>query len=358
MNNNSNEMNRIRRAAANKAARNAARINESSYLKGLRPGVREMFGNYRGKRTAGMPASISNAIGGGSAARYGAAHPAAARARSYKAYKAHLKEYSTRAGNRQTARNNIEMYVQILMQKAVANWTPEERELYKKYRSRYRDAVNNLARGGKTTVTFNNTMKRTVTRESKLRGLARLRELGRGTRARLRNKLGMAGVLGRGALSLGRLAGNYGAAGAATGYGAFARGVGAVGAAGYRAGHAAGNYPRAQMLLRGARLPHSGNTKNATANNRRAALNKALNNLRKKQALALANPTRTNVNNANSAARRAARTMVKAGNYVGERAKALRKFAANKSGYTQMAAGLESRRQELKGLLNENLGFQ
>lgn len=318
--------------ASKKAARNAARRNEASYLKGLRPGVREAYANYRAKATAGMPASIRSALGGTAAGNWGAARPAAGRARFKAAYEGHLGTYQTRAAERATARNNVDMYVSMLMNKPVSSWSKNDIGLYKKYRSRYQNAVNSVARGGKTTFTYSNNGKRIVARNSRLRGMARLRELGRGARASLRNKLGFAGVLGRGALALPRLAGNYGAAGVARGYGALAGGIGRAGAAGYRAGHAAGNYPRAEMLLRGARLPRSGNTKNASVNNRRAALNKALTNLREKQAIALANPTRTNVNNANSAARRAMKAMAAAGAAAGQRAKGLFSLGGRRPG--------------------------
>jgi hypothetical protein len=130
--------------------------------------------------------------------------------------------------NRNNARTNKQLSINTLINKPVARWSNDDKTFYSKHRVRYQNAVNKKVKGN----------------QGSLRGLARLREAGRGFGMRARNRLGAAGLGIRGGLSMGRYAGNLTAAAGARGYSGFARGLGAAAKYGYRGAHAMGNAPR------------------------------------------------------------------------------------------------------------------
>ena len=271
----------------------AAQLSRNEELRKLKaarraagPLIRGQYSAYRQNRGATVANSAYRGMGGLAAANFGASYPERASARSLAAMGAHGAEYKKRANNRNQARVNLQIKINTLISKPVATWNMGERAFYSQHRVRYQNAVNKTVKGGL----------------GGLRGLARLREAGRGFGSRMRNRLGMAGLGIRGGLSLGRYAGNLTAAAAARGYSKFAKGVGAAAKYGYRGAHAAGNYPRVYGAV--GRAPNVATVRSAVKKMNEAAL------------AARANPTRTNINKYNAATTRAAAMMAQVNNQL------------------------------------------
>jgi hypothetical protein len=263
--------NNFNTAYAAKMKRNANRLALSQARKAARPLLRGQYAAARVGRAANIGALAPIYMGGSAATQWGREHPNRAASRALLAMGAHANEFAKRSFARSTARERASEAVNRLLAKPVMNWNNNDKASYKVHRQRYMNSVNQTASG-------------------RLRGMARVRAFGRLKSANLRNKLGFAGLKARGALSLGRYAGNLAASAAARGYGAFTRGVGKVAGYGYRAGHALGNYPRAAYTAQ--RAPTVAAVKSAVRRFNNAALTAA------------ANPTRTNVRAANAAGTR------------------------------------------------------
>jgi hypothetical protein len=271
----------------------AAQLSRNEELRKLKaarraagPLIRGQYSAYRQNRGATVANAAYRGMGGLAAAKFGASYPDRASAARLTNMETHGKEYATRRNNRNQARVNIQIAINKLIGKPVATWNMGERAFYSQHRVRYQNAVNKTVKGGL----------------GGLRGLARLREAGRGFGARMRNRLGMAGLDIRGGLAMGRYAGNLTAAAAARGYSKFAKGAGAAAKYGYRGAHAAGNYPRVYGAV--GRAPNVATVRSAVKKMNEAAL------------AARANPTRTNVKQANNAATRAARLMAQVNNQL------------------------------------------
>ena len=271
----------------------AAQLSRNEELRKLKaarraagPLIRGQYSAYRQNRGATVANAAYRGMGGLAAAKFGASYPGRASARSLAAIGAHGAEYATRRNNRNQARVNLQLKINTLISKPVATWNMDERAFYSQHRVRYQNAVNKTVKGDL----------------GGLRGLARLREAGRGFGARMRNRLGMAGLGIRGGLSLGRYAGNLTAAAAARGYSKFAKGAGAAAKYGYRGAHAAGNYPRVYGAV--GRAPNVATVRSAVKKMNEAALT------------ARANPTRTNINKYNAATTRAAAMMAQVNNQL------------------------------------------
>ena len=254
-----------------KIKRNANRLALSQARKAARPLLRSQYAAARVGRAANIGNLAPVYMGGKAASNWGTAYPERASARSLAASEVRATKFATLRNARATAREQANIAVNRLLAKPVMNWNSNDKASYKVHRQRYLNSVNQTASG-------------------RLRGMARLRTFGRLKSANLRNKLGMAGLKARDALSLGRYAGNLAASAAARGYGAFTRGVGKVAGYGYRAGHALGNYPRAAYTAQ--RAPTVAAVKSAVRRFNNAALTAA------------ANPTPTNVRAANAAGTR------------------------------------------------------
>ena len=267
-------------------AQEQARRELSAARKVARPILRGSFAGYRQNRAGNIESSIYGGIGGKAAANFGQRRPGVASARALTAIGGFGAEYAKGRNNRNAARVNVQLAVNRLIGKSVGQWNKNDRSNYMKYRSRYQNAVNQVVRSGGAII-YNNKGKP----RSMLRGMARLREVGRGARASLRNKLGAARMYGRTGLSAGRYAANLAAAAGARGYGSFARGLGKAAGYGYRAGHAMGNYPRAALIAQ--RAPTA------------ASVNEAVTKYNRALARAANSPTPGNVSAALAAGTRA-----------------------------------------------------
>lgn len=273
-------------AFASQLARNEELRKLAVARRAARPLIRGQYSAYRQTRGANIANAGYRGLGGQAAENWGAAYPAKASARSLAAMGAHGAEYKKRANNRNQARVNLQLKINALISKPVATWNMGERAFYSQHRVRYQNAVNKTVKGGL----------------GGLRGLARLREAGRGFGARMRNRLGLAGLGIRGGLSLGRYAGNLSAAAAAKGYSKFAKGAGAAAKYGYRGAHALGNYPRAYGAV--GRAPNV------------ATVRSAVKKMNQKALAAYANPTSANIKQANTATNRAAALMAQVNNQL------------------------------------------
>lgn len=280
-NNRSFEELRKEKEARMRAQRNT-RLELVAARKTARPMLRGFFSGYRKNRAGEVAGSVYGGLRGKAAANWAGRRQAAVTARAISAGEKIGENYRTGMNARNQARVNVQLAINKLIRKPVTQWNNADTNFYKSHRVRYQNAVNKVVRTGvNTTLGFNNQGRPIAPARGGLRGLARLREVGRGARSSLRNKLAAARMRGRLGLSLARGAANLGVTSAARGYGRFAGGLGKAAGYGYRAGHALGNYPRAAYITQRA------NTAGAV----NEAMTKYSNALRR----AANNPTRANV---------------------------------------------------------------
>jgi serine/threonine protein phosphatase PrpC len=291
-------------AGRKRSAVEFARMEAQAYKAGLRPTFAEkVYSPFRNEKGARIQASVFQGLGGRSAAKFGNSHVAAARSRRNKAINAHEMRHGEMVWQRSSNQAKINKKILNLTKKAATEWTSNDNAIYTKYRTRYQNLVNQLARNGGVTTA------------------GRLRGMGRVYGTRLRTGLGNLGLSARRGLAMGRLAGNITAAAAARGYGGLARGLGTAAGYGYRGGHAVGNYGRSRAALRG--MPNIKEGTVAELNAAKQKMKTALSTAARKSALALANPNNTNISNANVALARAAKTSAAAGSLAGVRAAGL-----------------------------------
>lgn len=220
-------------------ARRAALRELQNYRAGARSGMRNAYGTRRNQRASALEGYFTGKSVNNFAKGF--------QNRNVARTKAYLESNTARhnaARGRNTARKNLTKSIFALTQKRVNSWTTTEQNLYKAHRVRYQNAVNHLVRGGKApgNLGYNN-------KNSKVRGLARLREIGRGVSARARNTAGRVGLGFRAGGSRARSTLNYGASGLARGVGMGIRGFGR-GLGGAQRITAVANYPRAALAAR------------------------------------------------------------------------------------------------------------